>query len=90
MYEIFGNLMPLIGYWVIIWFTIVVEQDVLFNRGKVYDWTDWNNWLKLPVGVAASTAFLIGWVGAIVGMVRSPTNMCLLHESLLTKVLFSQ
>ncbi|RDH38855.1 hypothetical protein BDQ94DRAFT_179774 [Aspergillus welwitschiae] len=68
LYEIFGNLMPLIGYWVIIWFTIVVEQDVLFNRGKVYDWTDWNNWLKLPVGVAASTAFLIGWVGAIVGM----------------------
>ncbi|GLA79982.1 hypothetical protein AtubIFM56815_000787 [Aspergillus tubingensis] len=72
LYEIFGNLMPLIGYWVIIWFTIVVEQDVLFNRGKSYDWTDWNNWLKLPVGVAASTAFLIGWVGAIVGMAQSP------------------
>ncbi|GKZ36519.1 hypothetical protein AbraIFM66950_007637 [Aspergillus brasiliensis] len=68
LYEIFGNLMPLIGYWVIIWFTIVVEQDVLFTRGKGYDWTVWNNWRALPLGVAAGTAFLIGWVGAIVGM----------------------
>ncbi|PWY83085.1 putative purine-cytosine permease [Aspergillus sclerotioniger CBS 115572] len=68
LYEISKNFIPLIGYWVIIWFTIVVEQDVLFNRGRPYDWSLWNNWLKLPVGVAASIAFLVGWVGAIVGM----------------------
>ncbi|PWY89792.1 hypothetical protein BO70DRAFT_368470 [Aspergillus heteromorphus CBS 117.55] len=68
LYDVAKNFLPLIGYWVIIWFTIVVEQDVLFNRGKGYDWTSWNDWVKLPMGIAASVAFLIGWAGAIVGM----------------------
>ncbi|KKK12559.1 hypothetical protein AOCH_004332 [Aspergillus ochraceoroseus] len=68
LYEIFKNFLPLIGYWIVIWLTIVVEQDVLFNRGRVYDWTAWNNPRKLPMGFAATAAFLIGWVGAIVGM----------------------
>ncbi|PLB43812.1 putative purine-cytosine permease [Aspergillus steynii IBT 23096] len=68
LYEIFKNFLPLIGYWVIIWFAIVVEQDLLFNRGIGYDWSIWNVRQKLPVGMAASAAFLIGWVGAIVGM----------------------
>ncbi|KAL4780477.1 hypothetical protein BJX76DRAFT_360835 [Aspergillus varians] len=68
LYVIFKNLVPLIGYWIIIWFTIVVESDLLFNRGRVYDWAAWNNPQKLPVGFAATAAFLIGWAGAIVGM----------------------
>ncbi|EAW07746.1 putative purine-cytosine permease [Aspergillus clavatus NRRL 1] len=68
LYQIFKNFLPLIGYWIIIWFTIAVEQDVLFNRCKGYDWTAWNDPRKLPVGVAAGVSFLVGWAGAIVGM----------------------
>ncbi|KAL2818990.1 hypothetical protein BDW59DRAFT_181816 [Aspergillus cavernicola] len=68
LYAIFNNLVPLIGYWIIIWFTIVVESDLIFNRGVDYDWSAWNNPQKLPVGFAATAAFLIGWAGAIIGM----------------------
>lgn len=59
------------GYWIIIWFTIVLEEALLFNKGE-YDWSAWNNPQKLPVGYAATAAFLIGWAGAIVGMVGHP------------------
>ncbi|KAI9373084.1 hypothetical protein BJX61DRAFT_533479 [Aspergillus egyptiacus] len=68
LYDIFKNLVPMIGYWIIIWFTIVVQSHVLFNRGREFDWSAWNNPQKLPVGYAATAAFLIGWAGAIVGM----------------------
>lgn len=47
LYPIFKNFLPLIGYWIIIWFIIVVEQDLLFYRGKGYDWSLWNNRQKL-------------------------------------------
>lgn len=69
LYEIFKSFLPLIGYWIIIWFTIVAEEDLLFRRSKGYDWSAWNCRQKLPVGVAAALAFLVGWAGAIVGMV---------------------
>lgn len=101
LYEVFKNFLPLIGYWVVVWIVVVVEEDVLFrrpwscryrlrfqsggdghwhiqqdgnnvqhdNRDYDYDWSSWNQKDKLPVGVAATLAFLTGWVGAIVGMV---------------------
>lgn len=82
LYQIFGNFLPLIGYWVIIWLMIVIEQDVLFNRGKDYDWSIWNNRRKLPVGIAAGISFLVGWAGAIVGMVSTLSHSN--YNSLLT------
>lgn len=72
LYEIFKSLVPMMGYWIIIWFTIVVEEVLLFNKGRGYDWSAWNNPQKLPVGYAATAAFLIGWAGAVVGMVGCP------------------
>jgi purine-cytosine permease-like protein len=69
LYEIFKGFLPLIGYWVIIWFMIVLEEDVIFRRKSGYDWTAWNNPQKLPKGIAAAISFLIGWAGAILGMV---------------------
>ncbi|KAE8376311.1 hypothetical protein BDV26DRAFT_282764 [Aspergillus bertholletiae] len=68
LYDIFKSFLPLIGYWIIIWFAIVAEEDLLFRRSKNYDWSAWNCRQKLPLGVAAALAFLIGWAGAIVGM----------------------
>ncbi|KAL4894007.1 permease for cytosine/purines, uracil, thiamine, allantoin-domain-containing protein [Aspergillus ambiguus] len=68
LYEIFKNFLPLIGYWVVIWFTVSVQEDLIFKRCKRYDWDAWNDRHKLPVGIASTAAFLIGWAGAIVGM----------------------
>ncbi|KAJ6109185.1 hypothetical protein N7486_001419 [Penicillium sp. IBT 16267x] len=68
LYQIFKSFLPLIGYWVVIWFVIVLEEDLFFRRAKGYDWAAWDNPQKLPMGIAAGVAFLIGWGGAIVGM----------------------
>lgn len=58
------------SYWVCPWLTIGVEEHFLFHivRGVPFDWTAWEDKKKLPVGVAALTAWLIGWAGAIIGM----------------------
>lgn len=71
LYEIFKNFLPLMGYWIVMWLTIVVEEDLLFNRGRGYDWALWNNRQMLPVGIAAGAAFILGWAGALVGMVST-------------------
>ncbi|OQD70202.1 hypothetical protein PENDEC_c025G03686 [Penicillium decumbens] len=71
LYEVFKSFLPLIGYWVIMFFVIIVQEDLLFRRRIGYDWSAWNTPQKLPMGIAAGTAFLIGWAGAIVGMDQS-------------------
>jgi purine-cytosine permease-like protein len=75
LFRIFKSFLPLVGYWIVIWLVVVLEEDLVFNRGKAYDWAVWNSPRKLPVGVAAAVAFLVGWVGAIVGMVRHPVYL---------------
>ena len=37
-------------------------------RAPAFDWSKWEDQKRLPVGIAALTAFLVGWVGAVVGM----------------------
>ncbi|KAJ9201298.1 hypothetical protein DTO166G4_6017 [Paecilomyces variotii] len=68
LFEVFNNFLPLMGYWIVIWITIMLEEDLIFMRGKDYDWTIWNDWRKLPLGIASGISFLVGWAGAIVGM----------------------
>ena len=82
LYEIFKSFLPLIGYWVVIWLMIVVEEDMLFRRSKGYDWSAWNSPQRLPMGIAAGLAFLIGWGGAIIGMVRFSFSLVLLSPKL--------
>lgn len=69
LYEVFKGFLPLIGYWVIMFVVIALEEDLIFRRTKGYDWDAWNIRARLPVGLAAAGSFLIGWVGAVVGMV---------------------
>ena len=38
--------------------------------GRGWAWDDWNVQRRLPVGLAAILAFLIGWVGAILCMAQ--------------------
>ncbi|KAF9888256.1 hypothetical protein FE257_008825 [Aspergillus nanangensis] len=69
---IFSNFLPLIGYWVFIWIILTAQEEWLFRRRRnpeqPYDWSAWNNPSKLPLGLAAFAAFLIGWAGAILCM----------------------
>jgi purine-cytosine permease-like protein len=69
LFVVFENFLPLMGYWIVIWLTIVIQEDLIFRRHKPYDWDAWNDRKKMPMGIAAFTAFVIGWVGPIIGMV---------------------
>lgn len=74
--EIFTNFLALMGYWVAVWIAITVEEEVLFRKGwrgrvgRGWNWEDWDRREKLPVGVAALVAFLVGWAGAILCMAQ--------------------
>ena len=70
--EIFTNFLALMGYWVSIWVAIILEEHFIFRkyRGMGWNWEAWNDRQKLPVGIAAMVAFLIGWVGAILCMAQ--------------------
>ena len=70
--EIFTNFLALMGYWVAIWIAITIEEQLIFRRKRVggYDWTAWDQSEKLPIGIAALVAFLVGWAGAILCMAQ--------------------
>lgn len=66
--EIFTNFLGLMGYWVSIWLCITLFEAEFFRRSIGFDWECWNDPSRLPLGLAALAAFLIGWVGAVLGM----------------------
>lgn len=66
--EILQNSLGLVGYWVTILLSVVLEEHLLFKRNKPFDWTAWSNWRRLPLGIAGFSSFLTGWAGAIVGV----------------------
>ncbi|EAU29785.1 conserved hypothetical protein [Aspergillus terreus NIH2624] len=69
--EIFTNFLALMGYWVAIWMAIILEERFVFRRRpRGYNWSVWNDPAKLPLGVAAFVAFLVGWAGAILCMAQ--------------------
>lgn len=70
LFNIFENFLALMGYWLMIFVAIVLEEHLIF-KGRMapgFDWTQWENPKALPIGIAALSAFLIGWAGAIIGM----------------------
>ena len=68
LFDILSNFVALMGYWTMIMVAIVLEEHVIFRRGKMFDWAAWEDKKVLPLGIAAMVAFLLGWVGAIIGM----------------------
>lgn len=67
--EIFQNFLALMGYWVIIWFVITLEETLIFRRGpNHYVWSDWDKRENLSPGISATIAFLIGEAGAVICM----------------------
>jgi len=67
---VFTNFLALMGYWVAIWIAITLEEQYIFRRRSGYAWKDWNRKDKLPLGIAALVAFVVGWVGAILCMAQ--------------------
>lgn len=68
--EIFTNFLALMGYWVSVWIAIILMEVVCFRQKTGFNWDIWNKKEKLPLGIAAFVAFVIGWVGAILSMAQ--------------------
>ena len=68
--EIFTNFLALMGYWVVIWIAIVLEERFIFRLRTGYNWGIWRDPSKLPLGIAAFAAFVVGWVGAVLCMAQ--------------------
>ena len=70
--EIFTYFLALMGYWVVIWIVITLEEQFIFRRrmNPKFVWHDWDRQEKLPVGLAALAAFCVGWVGAVLCMAQ--------------------
>lgn len=71
---ILNNFLPMIGYWSILYVAVIFEETVIFRRhnlpglNEVYNWDDWNNYKRLPTGIAALVSFLFGIAGVVLGM----------------------
>lgn len=61
------------GYINTAYFVIVFVEHYVFRKGTIdnYNLEAWNTRALMPVGFAGGTAFLIGVVGAVLGMVQT-------------------
>ncbi|KAI2643160.1 permease for cytosine/purines, uracil, thiamine, allantoin-domain-containing protein [Xylaria nigripes] len=66
------NFLSLLGYWSTSYFAILLLEHYVFREGKFenYDLDAWNDPSRLPLGLGALTAFLIGVIGWVLGMVE--------------------
>ncbi|KAF4925584.1 Purine-cytosine permease fcyB [Colletotrichum viniferum] len=63
------NFMLIIAYWLAIYEGISITDHVVFRRGLGgYDVEDYDDPSRLPPGIAAFVAFLMGVMGAVLGM----------------------
>jgi purine-cytosine permease-like protein len=68
LFEIFEDFLALMGYWTIMWVTMTLEEELIFRKlYGWYKWEDWNTPERLPLGIAALVAFIIGWVSLLYG-----------------------
>ncbi|KAL1303004.1 hypothetical protein AAFC00_003320 [Neodothiora populina] len=71
--EYLENFLSLLGYWGTSFFAILWIEHYVFRKGKTenYDLDGWNDPKRLPHGLAALVAFLVGVVGWCMGMVET-------------------
>ncbi|KAI8295275.1 Purine-cytosine permease FCY21 [Colletotrichum sp. SAR11_240] len=67
------NFLSLLGYWCTSYFVILLMEHTIFRRGDFanYDLEGWNDPSRLPLGIGASVAFLVGVVAWCMGMVET-------------------
>ncbi|KAI1338437.1 hypothetical protein F5Y15DRAFT_387256 [Xylariaceae sp. FL0016] len=68
LFLIFQNFLALMGYWIEFMVCIILEEHLIFRRRMGFDWTRWEDKRDLPLGFAALSSFLLGWLGAVLGM----------------------
>jgi NCS1 nucleoside transporter family len=64
------DFLSLLGYWCTSYAVILWEEHFIFRKGRfdTYDLEGWNDPARLPLGLAAATAFLLGVVAWCMGM----------------------
>ncbi|KAJ3580077.1 hypothetical protein NPX13_g486 [Xylaria arbuscula] len=67
------NFLSLLGYWSTSYFVVLFAEHYVFRKGRFenYDLEAWDDPTRLPVGLAALAAFLVGVVGWVLGMVET-------------------
>ncbi|KAG5926811.1 hypothetical protein E4U53_002989 [Claviceps sorghi] len=70
LFVIFQNFCALMGYWAMIMVLIVLMEHLMFRGRRGFDWSRWEDKEYQPVGLAALGAFVMGWIGAILGMAQ--------------------
>ncbi|KAL1747022.1 permease for cytosine/purines, uracil, thiamine, allantoin-domain-containing protein [Schizophyllum fasciatum] len=67
------TLLVILSYWLAIFSTILVEEHLIFRRAnwRNYEPDDYNDWRKLPFGVASFLALGCGVAGAVLGMAQT-------------------
>ncbi|ODQ78546.1 hypothetical protein BABINDRAFT_162751 [Babjeviella inositovora NRRL Y-12698] len=67
--DVMSNFMNLIAYYLAIYQAIAYSEHVIYRKGFAnYDPTDYNQWDRLPLGIAGTFAFCCGVVGCVLGM----------------------
>ncbi|CCK72762.1 cytosine permease KNAG_0L01420 [Huiozyma naganishii CBS 8797] len=63
------NFMNSIGYYLAIYSAIAITEHFAFRKGfEGYNVADWNRWDKLPLGIAGTSALIVGAFGVALGM----------------------
>lgn len=70
LYTILSNFLALMGYWVEFMVLIVLMERYIFRRHARFEWSSLDK-SCMPLGIASATAFLLGWLGAILGMYQT-------------------
>ncbi|KAI0536577.1 permease for cytosine/purines, uracil, thiamine, allantoin-domain-containing protein [Xylaria digitata] len=67
------NFLSLLGYWSTSYFVVLFVEHYVFRKGSFenYDLDAWNDPARLPIGLAAFAAFLVGIAGSVLGMVET-------------------
>lgn len=84
---VLGNFLPMLGYWIAIYFTLLFEENVIFRSTSLfkyykyeihptdgvpkYDFDIWNDFSSLTNGFASTFAFMCGVAGAVLGMAQA-------------------
>ncbi|CCE64907.1 hypothetical protein TPHA_0J00840 [Tetrapisispora phaffii CBS 4417] len=65
--------MDAIGYYLSIYIAIGLSEHLIWrkNNYRSYIVEDWDNWSKLPIGIAGTSALIVGLFGVALGMVQS-------------------
>lgn len=71
--EWLDTLLVILSYWLAIFSTILIEEHLIFRKGRWenYNPDEYNQWRKLPLGVASFLALGCGVMGAVLGMAQT-------------------